>query len=303
MDLSIILVNYNTRELLRDCLESLFANKPAADCEVIVSDNGSADGSLKMLAEEYPQVRVIANHENLGFARANNRAIEQSQGKYLLLLNSDTLVIDRDSFDKMFKYMEGHPDTGVLGCMLLNRDHSIQLSCGRFPTLFNEFRQKLINMVFSGKIEPFYGKIMAEYREEHPVDWVTGACMMVRREAAQQAGLLDEGFFMYFEDVDWCRRINSYGWQVVYFPGTRVVHLLGGSAPKQQNISVIYKESQLRYYSKHRGRAEVSLLRVIQVGKHLILLAKLKLSSLFTGKDVSVDSEKTIGVIRAFWGK
>jgi len=303
MDLSIILVNYNTGELLRDCLESLYANKPGVQCEVIVSDNGSTDGSLEMLAEEYPQVRVIANGDNLGFAAANNKAINQCRGKYILLLNSDTLVIDRDSFDNMANYMEAHPDTGVLGCMLLNGDHSLQLSHGKFPTLVTEFRQKFINFVFSRGIAPYYEKIAADYREEHPVDWVTGACLMVRREVAQQAGLLDEGFFMYFEDVDWCRRINSCGWRVIYYPGARVVHLLGGSAPKQQNISVIYKESQLRYYYKHRGRVEVNLLRVIQVVKHLALLVKLRLCGLITGKDVSGDSKRVMGVIRAFWGK
>ncbi|WP_418791068.1 glycosyltransferase family 2 protein [Phosphitispora sp. TUW77] len=303
MDLSIILVNYNTRGLLRDCLKSVYDNKPGLEYEVFVVDNGSVDGSLKMLAKEYPQVRVIANGDNLGFAGANNKAIKQCLGQYILLLNSDTLIIDRDSFDNMVNYIATRPDIGILGCMLLNKDYSLQLSYGKFPTLGTEFSQKFINFMFSRGGGPYYAKIAAEYREEHPVDWVTGACLLVRLEAVQQAGLLDERFFMYFEDVDWCRRINNCGWRIVYFPGARVIHLLGGSAPKQSNISVIYKESQLRYYHKHRNKVEVNLLRAIQVVKHLALLVKLKFYGLITCKDVSDESKKLIGVIRIFWSK
>jgi GT2 family glycosyltransferase len=142
MELSIIIVNYNTKELLKDCLNSLYENSPGLEFEVIVSDNNSTDGSAEMVKSAFPQACLIVNPINLGFAGANNVAIRECAGKFILLLNSDTLVLDSDSFTKMVSYMRQHPEVGVLGCKLLNSDRSLQPSYGRFPSLVNEFRQK-----------------------------------------------------------------------------------------------------------------------------------------------------------------
>jgi GT2 family glycosyltransferase len=300
MELSIIIVNYNTKELLKDCLNSLYENSPGLEFEVIVSDNNSTDGSAEMVKSAFPQACLIVNPINLGFAGANNVAIRECAGKFILLLNSDTLVLDSDSFTKMVSYMRQHPEVGVLGCKLLNSDRSLQPSYGRFPSLVNEFRQKIINFVFVKGLEPFKGSLIKDYDKTHKVDWVTGACMMVPREAINQAGLLDEDYFMYFEDADWCKRIGSLGWETHYFPDAQIIHFLGGSAPYVRKISLIYKTSQLTYYKKNRGAIELLTLRVFQIARYMMALFNLWFKSVFFKELVSEDLQKTREIIRLF---
>lgn len=246
-----------------------------AGYEVLVVDNASSDGTTSMLERAFPQVRLIANDTNLGFAKANNQGITQSRGRYLLLLNPDTEVVG-DALRHLLEYMRVHPRVGVLGPQLLNPDGTLQSSRRRFPTLSTAF-------IESTPLQPFFAHSHALGRyyclDQDPmllqeVDWVVGACMMVRREAVLQAGMLDEAFFLYFDELDWCRRIKEAGWRVVYFPMAKVVHHYGRSSeqdPLQSRLS--FNDSKCRYHRKYHGRLAFWLLRGFLFGTYLLDLA------------------------------
>ncbi len=274
-DLSIIIVNWNVCDLLRDCLASLYGAPGAIQgdngtlrlgrygVEVYVVDNASADGSVEMLRAEFPQVTLIASADNLGFTRGNNLALGRSQGRYVLLLNPDTRVID-DALTTLLDYAEAHPDVGVLGPRLLYADGSPAPSRYRFPTLMTALME-------STRLEECFPRNcwtrryhMADTPDDatQAVGWVNGACMLVRRAAFERVGPLDEGFFMYSEEVDWCRRITDAGWQVVYLPTATVMHYEGRSSAQVAPARHIrFQTSKIRYFRKHHGRWQAGLLR------------------------------------------
>ncbi len=255
MDLSILIVSWNTRELLGQCLASVFAHPPAGPCEVLVVDNGSRDGSAALVRERFPQVKLVEARANLGFARANNLGLSLARGRYLLLLNSDTLVLP-GTLDRLIACADRHPEAGVLGGRLLNADGSLQASWARFPTLWSELLGRNV------RARCPLGR-PAGQAQVYDVDWVGGACMLVRPQAVAQVGALDEDFFMYSEETDWCYRMRRHGWRVHYLADGPVVHLGGGSASRADGMQLtrLY-EGKLRFFRKHYGPRQAQLLRV-----------------------------------------
>lgn len=262
-DLSVIIVSWNVRELLQACLQSLEPARTNLELEVIVVDGNSADGSAAMVRENFAWVTVDARPDNVGFPKGNNIGIEQSSGRYVLLLNPDTEIVD-DALEQMVAYMDAHADVGVLGGQLRYPDGSIQSSRRRFPTLMTAYFE-------STWLEPYAPPILLEqyYVTDKPddeisdVDWVVGACLLVRREAIEQVGVMDADYFMYSEELDWCRRIKMAGWRVVYFPPAQVIHHEGKSSEQVVTSRHIYfQQAKLRYFRKYHGRVACWFLRV-----------------------------------------
>lgn len=259
-DLSIIIVSFNTKKLLQECLKSVFDNTHGTSLEVFLVDNASTDGSVEMVTEQFPQVKITKNSQNLGFAKANNQAISQARGRYVLLLNSDTKVLD-SAIDKMILWMDDHPQVGVSGCQLLNSDRSIQASGGFFPTI----PRLICWMLFLDDL-PILGRLIKPvhphtpdfiftdnlYQQEHFQDWVTGAFFMVRREVIDRIGILDENFFMYVEEMEYCYRAKQAGFEIAYVPSAQVIHYGGGSSGFSSKNAVVGEYQGLRYfYKKH----------------------------------------------------
>lgn len=259
MDLSIIVVNWNTKDLLCQCLESLNPKIQNIEMEVLVVDNGSLDGSVAAVSERFPSVKVIGNLRNLGFAKANNQAISLSKGKYLLLLNPDTIVKE-NLIGKMISFMETYAECGIGGAQLLNSDGSKQNSIANFPSLATELLNKnLLRWLFS---ERFPGK-ERDYPGPIEVNSVIGACMMVRREAMEQVGLLDEDYFLFLEETDWCYRMKRAGWRIYHIPQAEVFHFQGKSADAyKERAKVEYYRSRYHFFRKNRGRLQWFILLI-----------------------------------------
>lgn len=262
--LSIIIVSWNVRDLLRACLRSLLADIDAAglDAEIIVVDSASADGAPQMVASEFPSVGLLAQSDNVGFARGNNLGLAVARGAYLLLLNPDTQV-QPGAVSEMLSYMQEHPDVGLVGPQLLNPDGSHQSSRRRFPTLATFIWE-------STWLQPYAPRAVLRryYAQDLPddavndVDWVSGAAMLTRRAVVEQVGGLDEGYFMYSEELDWGRRIRLAGWRVVYLPSARIIHHVGKSSEQavtQRHIN--FNRARLRYIRKFHGRPAYLMIR------------------------------------------
>jgi hypothetical protein len=259
--LSICILNWNTYELVRDCLMSIFADPQAADWEVVVVDNASADGSVEKIRREFSQAKIIVSAENLGFSGGNNLALQQVRGCYALLLNSDTLV-EIGALGGLVDFMDSQAQAGVVGPMLLNTDGSLQLSCGISPSLWSEIVHKLL----LHKLFPFFKLGRWDHAQTRSVGWVTGACLMVRRQVLDEVGFLDPQFFMYHEDVEWCLRFKRRGWRVYYYPFSRVVHLGGQSTRKNFSEMLVVSQRSLYYlFQKHFGRFQVYALRLLTI--------------------------------------
>ncbi len=261
--LSVVVVSWNTRELLRDCLGSLYAATHLAS-EVIVVDNGSSDGTLGMLAVDFPDVRVIRNETNRGFAAANNQGIAIALGRYLLLLNSDT-VVHADALDRLVAFMEVHPEAGACGPQLLNPDGSLQRSGRAFPTLFQGV-VALVPMPLALRralAEPIEKR---DYNQVAIVDEVMGSALLLRRAAIEQVGRLDEHFFFLGEDVDLCWRLSKGGWKIYYVPQAVVTHLGGGSRRQlSERTSLQAQRGYVLLFRKHRPGLPASLITIITV--------------------------------------
>jgi len=246
MDLSVIILNYNTREILRRCLASIFASHTDFKFEVLVADNGSTDGSQEMIHREFPQARLIENKANLGFSKGNNAAIKEAHGQYVLLLNSDTEV-RRDTFDLCIKRMAADQNIGILGCKVLLPDGSLDKACRRnFPNPWNSFLRLFGLRHFSDY------NIDLPIDEETEVDAVTGAFLMIRRPAMDKVGLLDEDYFMYGEDLDWCWQVKATGFKVVYYPTAEITHYKYSSSQSIPFFIIRQAHSAMKiFYRKH----------------------------------------------------
>jgi len=273
--LSVIIVSWNVCDLLRACLSAVSrAQDRGLALEVIVVDNVSADGSVEMVRREYPQVRVIANTENRGFTGGNNQGLALGAGRYLMLLNPDTEVQD-GALQTLVDYLEAHAEVGAVGPQLRNPDGSVQSSRRRFPTLATAFFEStwLQRWAPRGLLRRYYVQDRGD-DETLAVDWVTGAALVVRRPVYEQVGGLDEDFFMYSEELDWCRRIKAAGWQVVYLPAARVVHHEGKSSEQAVPARhVNFQRSKIRYFRKYHGRAAAAVLRVFLLALYAQQLA------------------------------
>lgn len=259
--LSILIVNWNVRDLLRDCLRSIERGRGALEVEVIVVDSASGDDSVAMVAAEFPWVTLRPQSENVGFPRGNNIALAEARGDHLLLLNPDTVVLD-DALTVMVAYLEKNPEVGAVGPQLLNPDGSVQSSRRRFPTLATGyFESTWLEGVAPGVLRRYYALDLPDDRMAD-VDWLVGACIMVPRGVYEQIGGLDEAYFMYSEELDWCRRIKEAGWRVVYHPEARVVHHVGKSSEQAVTARHInFQRAKLRYFLKYHGRAAAGVLR------------------------------------------
>lgn len=253
MNLSILIVSWNTRDLLAQCLASIIANSPSGEYEVIVVDNASADGSAAMVRTRFPETVLIENKANVGFAGANNHAIARSRGRYLLLLNPDT-VVEPGAPAALVDFMDAQPDAGAAGALLLNPDGSLQDSCYPAPTIFRE----LWRLFHLDALFPLAQYRMDEWPRDTPraVDTVQGACMIVRREVIDRVGMMDPSYFMYSEEVDWCLRIRRAGWRIYWVPRSRIVHF-GAQSTRQvaSRMFVQLYRGKLQYFRKHYGRA------------------------------------------------
>jgi O-antigen/teichoic acid export membrane protein/GT2 family glycosyltransferase len=264
LDLSIVTVNCNSTGYLRDCLNSLESRKNNFTREVIVVDNASTDGCAEMMRREFPGIRLIANSDNLGFARACNQGIRTARGRYLLLLNNDTRVPE-GALEKLLEIMDRSRDIGLLGCRLTGADGRVQLSFGRVVGFGNEFGRKFFLMALFARSHRAWARKILDWIHgaELEVDWVRGACMLIRREALREAGLMDENFFLYFEEVDLGVRIRRLGWRVVYTPAVSIIHHGQGSIGKsRRRAALAYRNSQMYFYKKHYGSAGLYLLRI-----------------------------------------
>jgi len=254
MELSIIIVNYNTKKILADTIQSVIDTADSTKYEIIVVDNASADGSIEMVKKQYPQVNLIENKDNLGFPKANNIGIRDALGRYILILNSDTKVLE-DCLQRCLDYMDNNIEVGALGCKLLLANGKLDHACKRgFPTP----KASLYYILKFHKLFPTskkFGKYTLNYLpidEINEVDALTGAFMMVRKEVINKVGLLDETFFMYGEDLDWCFRIKEAGYKVIYYPEAVTIHYKGGSS-KRKRYKTIYEfhRAMFIFYNKH----------------------------------------------------
>jgi hypothetical protein len=245
LDLTIIIVSYNTRTDLENCLQSLHDHPPRVSHEIVVVDNASRDGSVDAVRSRWPGVTIIALNSNVGFASATNAAIRRTESELVLLLNSDTIVPE-GAIDRLIAAMRELPDAAVVGPKIVDGNGLSELSYGRMMTPLAELRQKL----FVRYASPL--KLSWLTSETRPVDWVSGACMLVRRRDAEAAGLLDERYFMYCEDVDFCAAIRANGGTIYFTPLAQIVHLRGRSwRAGPAATATYYRRSQLAFYRKH----------------------------------------------------
>jgi GT2 family glycosyltransferase len=261
-DVSIIIVSYNVGDYLKQCLESINQGLGSLKAEAWVVDNASTDGSSEMVKERFPQVKLITNKENIGFARANNIALKESAAPYVLLLNNDTIVTSA-AIKKMVDIMKKNEEIGALGPRLLFEDGSIQISYGPMISFWNEAWQKFLQSR-SRKKKGFIRNYIERRSKKscHP-HWVSAACMMLKKEAINQVGLFDEKFFMYSEDVDLCHRLRQKGWDIYYTPEVEIIHLEGKSAvTNTEKVQIEYRRSQLYFYRKYYGKWGLLLLKV-----------------------------------------
>jgi GT2 family glycosyltransferase len=269
-DLTISIVNTNNREMTLQCLESIFASTQRISFEVVVVDNGSTDGSYEAIREQFPRVKLIRNETRLGFSTNHNKALAQAQGRYLMILNDDTLVLP-EAFDRLVEFMDEHPQVGATGPKLLNPDGTNQPAFDRFPSPWYEAFRPLSSNLW-----------IRTWDVETPlsVDWVCGACMVVRREAVERVGLLDPQFDpLYAEETDWCFRLKRNGWEVLHVPSAQVIHY-GGATMKQirlEAMTALYVKKKL-FLKKHRGPFSAYLFQLLlfltSVGKLFLWLLR-----------------------------
>ena len=276
MDLSVVIVNYQTFELTKNTINSIFEYSYPFSLEVIVVDNASSDDSLSKLKDYFKdKVKFIASAENNGFAAGNNQALNVSQGKYVLLLNSDTIVWE-DTLESIYNYMEKHTDVGACGCRVLLENGELDKACKRsFPNVKNSFF-RLFHIPTNSEDDDYNLDNLPD-GEIYEIDCLTGAFMFIRKNALDEVGFLDETFFMYGEDIDLCYRIKQAGWKIVYYGKSKITHLKGASSKKQKS-KLIYEfyRAMYIYYNKHHAK-ESSFIVNIVVYLGIVVLCVLKL--------------------------
>ncbi len=267
MDLSIIIVNWNVKNLLYKCLISIFKYTQKLDFELFIVDNNSHDGSQSMVKHNFPQVNLIQNNFNAGFAHANNQAIQRAKGKYILLLNPDTEFIDH-SLTELIKFADHHDKIGILGPKLLNPDKSIQCSVRRFPSFWDQFFILIKLHNFFPYFKPIKDYHMFDFAYDKPtsVDQVMGAAMLIKRQVFDALGLLDEKFWLIFEEVDFCKRAKNHGYQIYFTPHTQLIHHKGESFAQHKTLAkqINFNHNLFYYFKKHGKFHQFFFLWLIQ---------------------------------------
>lgn len=259
MDLSIIIVSWNTKNLLFNCLKSVFKYTDGLNFEVIVVDNNSSDGSQEMVKRDFPKAILISNKENRGYVRANNQGIKIAKGNYIMLLNSDTLIKGNE-FLKMVNYLKNKPEIGVLGPRLLNEDNSLQPSGTPLPSLKNFFFTGL-KIYRLWKKNPFFEKFR-DYSQIKEVGVIPGSCFLTSREVINKVGMLDENIFAFWEDADFCKRVYDNGFKILYFPEAKITHLWGKSFKQVSDFTYsLGQKSQYYYFLKHKGKLQAFIIK------------------------------------------
>jgi GT2 family glycosyltransferase len=265
IDVSIIVVAWNVRELLCNCLKSVYEETRDISFEIIYVDNNSEDGSVEMVKKEFPEVRIIVNDENKGFIKANNQGIEISQGRYVLLLNSDTLILD-NAIAKAVRFSDEHPEAAVIGCRVLNPDKTLQRTCFMFPSALNMF----LSATYLYKLFPrnrFFGRehmTWWDYSDDREVEAICGCFSLVRKGAIEQIGLMDENYFVYGDDPDWCYRFRRNGWKIMFSPNAEIIHY-GGQTTKQmtREFKLQLYGSKLIFVKLHRKKLVFQFARLL----------------------------------------
>jgi GT2 family glycosyltransferase len=259
MDLSFILVNWNTKGLILEALRSIIDTDHGYAYEIFVVDNGSADGSPEAIGKAFPQIHLIRNDTNQGFARAVNQALNRTGGRYIVLLNSDARL-QEGTVQALMVFMEDNPDVGIAGGQLINADGSLQNSIAPFPSLATELlNRRLLRTLFPR----YYPGKEQEYPFPIDVDSLVGACIIVRRKAIDEVGNLDEGYFFFMEETDWCLRMREKGWRVSFVPHARILHLQGSSAAMAKaEAKIEFYRSRYRLFTKWQGRTKMILLKL-----------------------------------------
>ncbi|MFQ5685866.1 MAG: glycosyltransferase family 2 protein [Candidatus Scalindua sp.] len=279
VDISFIIVNWNTRDILIDCLNSIYKTVTDIDSEIYVVDNNSTDGSREAVKNGFPDVKLIENETNTGFAHANNQALSIMQGRFAVLLNSDA-VLQEGAIKTLLNFMSNTPEAGIAGVQLLNDDGSRQNSIDNFPSLETEILNKSILRLISPDKYPNKAR---DYNAPIEVDSVIGACMMVRKEAIDDVGSLDEDYFIFLEETDWCFRMHKKGWKVYHVPDARVFHLSGHSKKRASGEAQIeYYKSLYKFFRKNRGTVSYLTIRVLKPCKIFINLLPNVLGNLIT---------------------
>ncbi len=288
IDVSIILVSFNTREVLRESLQSVAREQAGLHLEIFVVDNDSKDGSVEMVEAEFPHVRILRSNVNLGFGAANNVALELAQGRYIVLLNSDAFLLS-DSLRFSVEHMDADPSVGLAGGRLVGRDMALQPSARMFPSILSDFlvmtglAHKYARSKFFGRFD----RTWADPLQPAEVDWVPGAFSIIRREALQKVGFFDPEFFLYSEEVDLCRRIQNAGFKIMYWPDILVIHIGGESSRQIKTLEMSSAGAQLvrwrmrstlLYYRKHHG-ATAWLAKMLELSLYHLTALRNSLSS------------------------
>ncbi len=279
VDLSIVIVNYKAKDYLEKCLRSVFNSLGRIKYEIFVVENDSGDGSYEMVKEEFPEVKLIAS-PNIGFGPGNNLAMRKAKGRYVLLLNPDTEVIQKDIFCEMVGWMDKHPKVGVSSCALLNTDRSIQGTGGYFPTLLRVIAWMLFLddiPLLDRLIKPYHpmhpwsflysGEVL--FRKPHQQDWLTGAFYLIRDNVLKEVGYFDEDYFAYVEEVEYSKRIKDAGWEIWYLPEWRILHHGQASSSSEYAMTSEYKGLKI-YFEKHEPAWKMPVLRLmLKIGAFL----------------------------------
>jgi GT2 family glycosyltransferase len=271
---SVVIVSWNARDYLVQCLASLSGEVCRYPMEIIVVDNASLDGSPECVENQFPHVRLVRNATNLGFARANNIGVSHCRGRYLCFINSDVKVL-QDCITHLVEYCKQQPDVGMVGPRIFGGDGELQRSCRGAPTLWNMFCRSLALDTILPRMKVFTGYSLSHWPHDalRPVDILSGCFWLVRREAMAQVGLLDESFFMYAEDMDWCKRFWAAGWKVVFVPSAEAIHYGGASAANAPvRFFIEMQRADLQYWKKHHSRPAVAVYFLISC-LHLMLRA------------------------------
>jgi len=270
IDLSIALVSWNNREYIKKCIDSLTKALNEGSYEIVVADHGSTDGTLELLLERYPKVRIIRNRENLGVVQGNNQCILNSSGQYVYILNNDTIV-NRDSILAMKEFLDDHPESGAVGGNLLNPDGSLQSSFCFFPTIKEEF---LVVSHLGKRMNPIHPSYHDTWPKTREVDWISSASIMVRREAIEDIGLIDEEYFIYSDETDWQYRLWQVGWKVHYLPSVTTIHYGGASfTPGSKRFTLVYRGRMLfarKHYSRSYGFSQRTMFAVAALLRELV---------------------------------
>lgn len=271
MSISIIIVNFNTKRLLRSCLESINKNTDNFEPEIVVIDNNSEDGSIEMIKSDFTDIKLIANNSNVGFGQANNQGAKMAQGEYLLFLNSDTEMTD-DFLKKLQENVNDLKNKGVMGFKIMNRNGSLQNFCGNFPSLLNLLMESIyLDRLLKGSSKLFYRVLNTKfYQQQQKFDWLSGSCLLISMDLFKKIGGFDEKYFLYIEDVDLCYKAKRQGYDNFYLPLKAVTHFNRSSSPNKTPAIVFSHQNLIYFFRKNHSNILAQLLKLLFIIKSIL---------------------------------